>query len=77
MDLVEKKDVKADQIDKVDIKDADNLSGKYISKMRKLVSKTFAKRAIWSQHLDFNFNLCISLIIYIKSIFSHWWLKFL
>jgi hypothetical protein len=46
MDLVEKKDVRADQIDKVDIKDADNLSGKYISKMRKLVSKTFAKRAI-------------------------------
>lgn len=46
MDVVDKKDVKVDQIDKVDIKDADNLAGKYISKSRKSVGKTFAKRAI-------------------------------
>ncbi len=46
MDIVEKKDVKVDQIDKVDIKDADNLTGKYVSKARKMVSKTFAKRAL-------------------------------
>lgn len=46
MDLVEKKDVKPDQIDKVDIKDPDNLTGKYISKTRKSVSKTFAKKIL-------------------------------
>lgn len=46
MDIAEKKDVKVDQIDKVDIKDSDNLVGKYTSKSRKIVSKTFAKRAI-------------------------------
>ena len=46
IDLVEKKDVRPDQIDKADIKDPDNLSGKYIGKMRKLVSKTYAKRAL-------------------------------
>lgn len=46
MDIVEKKDVRPDQIDKVDIKDADNLTGKYVSKARKMVSKTFAKRAL-------------------------------
>lgn len=46
MDLADKKEVKVDQIDKVEIKDADNLSGKYISKARKMVSKTYAKRAL-------------------------------
>lgn len=46
LDLVEKKDVKPDQIDKVDIKDPDNLTGKYISKTRKMVSKTFAKKVL-------------------------------
>ena len=46
MDIAEKKEVKVDQIDKLEIKDADNLTGKYISKSRKIVSKTFAKRAI-------------------------------
>lgn len=46
MDCAEKKDVKPDQIDKVDIKDPDNLTGKYVSKARKMVSKTFAKRAL-------------------------------
>ena len=49
MDCAEKKDVRPDQIDKVDIKDPDNLTGKYVSKARKMVSKTFAKRALqWS-----------------------------
>lgn len=49
IDIADKKDVKPDQIDKVDIKDADNLAGKYIAKSRKMVSKTFAKRALqWS-----------------------------
>ncbi len=47
MDVAEKKEVKPDLIDKVDIKDPDNLTGKYISKARKMVSKTFAKRALW------------------------------
>jgi hypothetical protein len=46
MDVAEKKEVKVDQIDKVDIKDPDNLTGKYTSKARKMVSKTFAKRAL-------------------------------
>jgi hypothetical protein len=46
MDLVEKKDVRPDQIDKVDIKDPDNLTGKYTGKTRKLVSKTYAKKAL-------------------------------
>lgn len=46
MDLADKKDVRVDQIDKVDIKDADNLAGKYVSKARKMVSKTYAKRAL-------------------------------
>lgn len=46
LDMVEKKDVKPDQIDKVDIKDPDNLSGKYIGKTRKFVSKTYAKRVL-------------------------------
>jgi hypothetical protein len=35
-----------DQIDKVDIKDPDNLVGKYTSKQRKIVSRTFARRAV-------------------------------
>ena len=33
-------------IDKVEIKDADTLSGKYIGKSRRLASKTFSKRAL-------------------------------
>lgn len=46
MDIVDKKEVRVDQIDKVDIKDADNLTGKYVSKARKMVSKTYSKRAL-------------------------------
>ena len=44
MDAVEKKEVRADMIDKVEIKDQDTLSGKYISKARKACSKSIAKR---------------------------------
>ena len=44
MDAMEKKDVRADMIDKVEIKDQDTLSGKYISKVRKACSKSIAKR---------------------------------
>jgi hypothetical protein len=45
MDIVERKDVKADEIDKVEIKDVDSVAGKYVSKNRRLVSKTFLKKA--------------------------------
>lgn len=45
MDLVDRKDIKADEIDKVDVKDVDSIAGKYASKNRKLVSKTFLKKA--------------------------------
>lgn len=44
MDAVERKEVRADQIDKVDIKDQDTLAGKYISKVRRTASKSIAKR---------------------------------
>jgi len=44
MDAVEKKEVRADLIDKVEIKDQDTLCGKYISKIRKAASKAIAKR---------------------------------
>lgn len=45
MDLVDRKDVKADEIDKVEVKDVDSLAGKYVTKNRKSVSKTFLKKA--------------------------------
>jgi hypothetical protein len=44
MDALEKKEIKADQIDKVELKDQDTLSGKYIAKVRKAASKSIAKR---------------------------------
>lgn len=44
MDAMEKKDIRADQIDKVEIKDQDTLSGKYIAKVRRAASKSIAKR---------------------------------
>jgi len=44
MDAIEKKDIRADQIDKVELKDQDTLSGKYIAKVRKAASKAIAKR---------------------------------
>ena len=64
MDIAEKKEVKVDQIDKVEIKDADNLTGKYISKSRKIVSKTFAKRAI--QWLKVKSVFLISILLFRK-----------
>lgn len=45
MDIVDRKDVKADQIDKVQIKQSESLAGRYASKNRKSTSKTFIKRA--------------------------------
>jgi hypothetical protein len=44
MDALEKKDIRADQIDKVEIKDQDTLAGKYIAKVRRAASKAIAKR---------------------------------
>ncbi len=47
MDALEKKEIRADQVDKVEIKDQDTLAGKYISKVRKAASKAIAKRLTW------------------------------
>lgn len=44
MDAVDKKDVRADQIDKGEIKDQDTLAGKYIAKVRRAASKSISKR---------------------------------
>jgi hypothetical protein len=44
MDALERKEIRADQIDKVEIKDQDTLAGKYISKVRRAASKAIAKR---------------------------------
>lgn len=44
MDALEKKEIRADQIDKVEIKDQDSLAGKYIAKVRRAASKAIAKR---------------------------------
>lgn len=44
MDALEKKDIRADQIDKVEVKDQDTLAGKYIAKVRRAASKAIAKR---------------------------------
>lgn len=44
MDALEKKEIRADLIDKVEIKDQDTLAGKYIAKVRRAASKAIAKR---------------------------------
>lgn len=44
MDALEKKEIRADQIDKVEVKDQDTLAGKYIAKVRRAASKAIAKR---------------------------------
>ena len=44
MDAVEKGEVRADQIDKVEVKDQDTLAGRYIGKARRAASKSIAKR---------------------------------
>jgi len=38
--------VKADQIDKVELKEQDTLSGKYVSKVRRAASKSIARRVM-------------------------------
>jgi len=43
MDAVEKKEVRADLIDKVEVKDQDTLAGKYIAKARRAASKSIAR----------------------------------
>jgi len=52
MDALERKDIRADQIDKVEIKDQDTLAGKYISKVRRAASRAIAKRLTWFQYID-------------------------
>jgi len=64
MDIAEKKEVRVDQIDKVDIKDPDNLTGKYVSKARKMVSKTFSRRALQWSFIDSVFNFCSSCLFH-------------
>ena len=44
MDAMEKKEVRADLIDKVEVKDQDTLAGKYIAKVRRAASRAIAKR---------------------------------
>lgn len=44
MDALEKKEIRADLVDKVEIKEQDTLAGRYISKVRKAASKAIAKR---------------------------------
>lgn len=43
MDCFERKDVKADRMFKGDAKDTNDLSGKFISKIRKLANKSFER----------------------------------
>lgn len=50
MDALEKKEIRADLIDKVEIKDQDTLAGKYVSKVRRAASKAIAKRLMWSHN---------------------------
>lgn len=56
MDAVEKKEVRADLIDKVDIKDQDTVTGKYIAKVRKAASKSIAKRLTWCAYDSINIS---------------------
>ena len=44
MDAMEKSEIRADQIDKVELKDSDSLSGKYIAKVRRAASKSISRR---------------------------------
>ena len=45
MDAVDRSEVRADQIDKVEVKDLDTTAGKFIGKARRAASKTFQRRA--------------------------------
>jgi hypothetical protein len=44
LDLFEKKEIKADQLNKADLKDPDTISGKYIGKNRHTTRKIFEKK---------------------------------
>lgn len=44
MDIFEKKELKADQMFKVDAKDSSDLAGKYLSAMRRAVQKKWEKK---------------------------------
>lgn len=44
MDIFEKKELRADQMFKGDVKDTADLSGKYISAMRRAVHKKWEKK---------------------------------
>lgn len=44
MDLFEKKELRADQMFKSDIKDSSDITGKYLSAMRRAVHKKWEKR---------------------------------
>ena len=44
MDAMDKKEIRADQIDKVEVKDQDTLAGKYVAKVRRAASRAIAKR---------------------------------
>ena len=53
MDCYDKKDLRADQLNKGDMKDVDTISGKYISKNRRAASKLFEKKiAAWCWYHD-------------------------
>ena len=45
MDCFDRKDVKADQLDKCETKEIDTVAGRYATKLRKLAAKTFIKKA--------------------------------
>ena len=44
MDIFEKKDLRADQMFKGEVKDTSDLTGKYISAMRRAVQKRWEKK---------------------------------
>jgi hypothetical protein len=44
LDLFEKKEIKADQLNKADLKDPDTISGKYIGKNRHTTRKIYEKK---------------------------------
>ncbi len=65
MDALERKDIRADQIDKVEIKDQDSLAGKYISKVRRAASRAIAKRLTWLDWTKFIDKLpCVPLHLF-------------
>ena len=47
MDIFDKKDLRADQMFKNEVKDGTDLAGKYVSAMRKNVNKRWEKKLAW------------------------------